>query len=157
MSITAALFLGVLGVLGVVSLVVAAAAGTDFWSDQREEQLVSAALFAVIAAGAVGFVIMDQRPWLGAAIAVVGSLVMATILFWAILPLVLGPVFAVAAVLRCAGVRGGRRRSAGSRGRLASLGPAACDVSSAHITLVPYISPSGSAMSSSRAPLGSRK
>ena len=100
LSITAALFLGVIGVLGVVSLVVAAVAGTDFWSDQREEQLVSAAFFAVIAAGAVGFLIMDQRPWLGAAIAVVGSLVMATILFWAILPLVLGLVFAVAAVLR---------------------------------------------------------
>lgn len=100
LSITAGLFLGVLGLLGVVSLVVAAAAGTDFWSDQREEQIASAVLFAVIAAGAVGFVIMDQHPWLGAAIAVVGSLVMATILFWAILPLVLGLVFAVAAVLR---------------------------------------------------------
>jgi len=57
-------------------------------------------LFAVIGAGAVGFLIMDQRPWLGAAIAVIGSLLMALILFWAVLPLVLGPVFAVVAVLR---------------------------------------------------------
>lgn len=100
MSLAAALFLGVLGVLGVVSLLIAAAAGSEFWSDERDEQLVSAVLFAVIAAGAVGFLIMDQRPWPGAALAVVGSLLMAVILFWAILPLVLGPVFAVVAVLR---------------------------------------------------------
>ena len=100
LSVTAALFLGVLGVLGVVSLLIAAATGSEFWSDEGDEQLVSAVLFAVIAAGAVGFVIMDQQPWLGAALAVVGSLVMALILFWAILPLVLGPVFAVVAVLR---------------------------------------------------------
>jgi len=100
LSLTAALFLAVLGVLGVVSLLIAAVAGTEFWSDQRDEQLISAVLFAVIGAGAVGFLIMDQRPWLGAAIAVIGSLLMALILFWAILPLVLGPVFAVVAVLR---------------------------------------------------------
>jgi ABC-type Mn2+/Zn2+ transport system permease subunit len=100
LSLTAALFLGVLGVLGVVSLLIAAVAGTEFWSDQRDEQLISAVLFAVIGAGAVGFLIMDKRPWLGAAIAVIGSLLMALILFWAILPLVLGPAFAVVAVLR---------------------------------------------------------
>ena len=100
LSVTAALFLGVLGVVGVVSLLIAAATGSDFWSDERNEQLVSAVVFAVIAAGAVGFLIMDQRPWLGAALAVVGSLLMALVLFWAILPLVLGPVFAVVAVLR---------------------------------------------------------
>jgi hypothetical protein len=100
LSVTAALFLGLLGVFGVVSLLIAAATGSEFWSDQRDEQLVSAVMFAIIATGAVGFVIMDHRPWLGAALAVVGSLLMALILFWAILPLVLGPVFAVVAVLR---------------------------------------------------------
>ena len=100
MSLTAALFLGVLGAPGVISLLIAAAAGSEFWSDERDEQLITAVLFAVIAAGAFGFLIMDQRPWLGAALAVVGSLLMALILFWAILPLVLGPVFAVVAVLR---------------------------------------------------------
>jgi uncharacterized membrane protein len=50
LSLTAALFLGVLGVLGVVSLLIAAVAGTEFWSDQRDEQLISAVLFAVIGA-----------------------------------------------------------------------------------------------------------
>jgi hypothetical protein len=100
LSLTAALFLGVLGVLGVVSLLIAAATGSDFWSDERGVQLVSAVFFAAIAAGAVGFLIMDQRPWLGAVLAVVGSMLMSLMLFWALLPLVLGPVFAVTAVLR---------------------------------------------------------
>lgn len=100
LSLTAALLLGALGVVGVVSLLIAAATGSEFWSDQRDQQLISAVVFAVIAAGAVGFLIMDQRPWLGAALAVIGSLLMALVLFWAILPLVLGPVFAVVAVLR---------------------------------------------------------
>ena len=108
LSLTAALFLGVVGIVGVVSLLIAAAAGSEFWSDERSEQLISALLFAVIAAGAVGFLIMDQRPWLGATLAVVGSLLMALILFWAILPLVLGPVFAVVAVLRARAFAAGR-------------------------------------------------
>jgi hypothetical protein len=69
-------------------------------ASNRPPKFASAVVFAVIAAGAVGFLIMDQRPWLGAALAVVGSLLMALVLFWAILPLVLGPVFAVVAVLR---------------------------------------------------------
>jgi ABC-type Mn2+/Zn2+ transport system permease subunit len=112
LSLTAALFLGVLGVLGVVSLLIAAVAGSEFWSDQRDEQLISAVLFAVVGAGAVGFLIMDRRPWLGAAMAVIGSLLMALILFWAILPLVLGPVFAVVAVLRA---RVFARRASASR------------------------------------------
>ena len=100
LSLTAALFLGVLGVVGVVSLLIAAAVGSEFWSDERADQLISAGIFAVIAAGAVGFLIMDQRPWPGAAFAVIGSLLMALVLFWAILPLALGPLFAVVAVLR---------------------------------------------------------
>ena len=113
LSLSAALFLGVLGVLGVVSLLIAAATGSEFWSDERDEQLVSAVLFALIAAGAVGFLIMDQRPWLGAALAVVGSLLMTLVLFWAILPLVLGPVFAVVAVLRARSLSTGTGASPG--------------------------------------------
>src|SRR5680860_523094 len=99
-SVAAFLVLGVLGVFGVVSLVIAAAMGSEFWSDQRSNQLIGAVFFAFMVAGAVGFLIMDRQPWPGAALAVVGSLLMALILFWAILPLVLGPVFAVVAVLR---------------------------------------------------------
>jgi hypothetical protein len=113
LSLTAALVLGGLGVLGVVSLLIAAATGSEFWSDDRTAQLVSAVVFAVIAAGAVGFLIMDQRPWLGAFLAVVGSLLMALVLFWALLPLVLGPVFAVVAVLRARAFSAGGAASQG--------------------------------------------
>jgi uncharacterized membrane protein len=114
LSLAAALFLGLLGVVGVVSLLVAAATGSEFWSDERADQLISALMFAVIAAGAVGFLIMDQRPWPGAALAVVASLLMALILFWAILPLALGPLFAVVAILRA---RAFSKGSAASPGR----------------------------------------
>ena len=100
LSLAAALALLVFGVLGFVSLVIAAAAGSDFWSDQRSDQLISAVIFAIMVAGAAGFVVMDRQPWAGAALAVVGSLAFALILWWAIVPLVLGLVFAVVAVIR---------------------------------------------------------
>ena len=61
-------------------------------------------------AGAAGFVIMDHQPWPGAALAVLGSLSFGLILWWAILPLVLGLAFAVVAVLRAR-----RFRDAGAR------------------------------------------
>jgi hypothetical protein len=100
LSLAAALTLFVLGVVGFVALVVAVAAGSDFWSDQRSDQVFSAAFFVIMIAGAAGFVVMDHQPWPGAAFAVLGSLSFALILWWAILPLVLGLVFAVVAVLR---------------------------------------------------------
>ncbi|MGZ5398354.1 MAG: hypothetical protein ACXWEI_23755 [Mycobacterium sp.] len=100
LSLAAALTLFVLGVVGFVSLVIAAAAGSDFWSDQRSNQIIGAAFFAIMIAGAAGFLVMDRQPWPGAALAVLGSLSFGFILWWAILPLVLGLVFAVVAVLR---------------------------------------------------------
>jgi uncharacterized membrane protein YhaH (DUF805 family) len=100
LSLAAAVTLFVLGVVGFVSLVIAAAAGSDFWSDQRSNQIIGAAFFAIMVAGAAGFVVMDRQPWPGAALAVLGSLSFGLILWWAILPLVLGLVFAVVAVLR---------------------------------------------------------
>jgi len=100
LSLAAALTLLVLGVVGFVSLVIAAAAGSDFWSDQRSNQIIGAAFFAIMVAGAAGFVVMDHQPWPGAVLAVLGSLSFGLILWWAILPLVLGLVFAAVAVLR---------------------------------------------------------
>ena len=100
LSLGAALTLLVLGVAGFVSLVISVATGSDFWSDQRSDQIIGAALFAIMVAGAAGFVVMDHQPWPGAAVAVLGSLSFGFILWWAILPLVLGLVFAVVAILR---------------------------------------------------------
>lgn len=113
LSLASALLLATLGVLGMVSLVIAAVAGSEFWSDERDQQLLSAMLFALMAAGAVGFLIMDQRPWFGAALAVVGGLFMTLTLFWAILPLVLGPGVAVVAVLRARTFRVGTASTSG--------------------------------------------
>jgi len=100
LSLTAAVLLGVVGVAGVLAMLIAAAVGSDFWADQRSIQFVSALFFAVVAAGAAGFLIMDRQPWLGAVLAVLGSLAFAFILWWAILPLVLGLVFTVVAIVR---------------------------------------------------------
>ena len=82
LSVFAALTLGILGVAGVVSLSVAAATGSDFWSDNPSEQLVSAVMFGFIADGAIGFLIMDRRPWLGVVLAVFGCIVFTFLLLW---------------------------------------------------------------------------
>ncbi len=100
LTATAVVVLGLCGVLGVVSLVIALAAGNEWWSDQRSEQVFGLVMFALVLGGAVGFVVMDRQLWLGTSLAVVGSLLFALILFWAILPLALGVAFAVVAVLR---------------------------------------------------------
>lgn len=100
LSLIAALVLGVLGVAGVVTLCIAAGMGSDFWSDDQSAQLISAIMFGFIADGAVGFLIMDRRPWLGVTLAVFGCLVFTYMLLWLLLPIVLGPVFAVTAINR---------------------------------------------------------
>ena len=100
LSLFAAVVLGVIGVTGVVSLCVAAAVGSDFWAADQSAQLVSAVMFGFIADGAVGFWIMDRRPWLGVTLAVFGSLVFTFLLLWTLVPIVLGPLFALTAINR---------------------------------------------------------
>jgi hypothetical protein len=100
LSVTAVWVLGFFGILGVGSIGIALIAGSEWWSDQRSEQAFGLLFFAIVLGGAVGFVIMDRQPWLGGGLAVVGSLAFAVILVWLILPVLLGLVFAVTAVLR---------------------------------------------------------
>jgi hypothetical protein len=100
LSLFAAFVLGVVGVLGVVSLCVAAATGSSFWAEDPQLQLVSAVMFGFVADGAVGFLIMDRRPWLGVVLAVFGSIVFTFILLWTLVPIVLGPLFAITAINR---------------------------------------------------------
>ena len=100
LSLTAALVLGIVGIGGVVSLCLAAAVGSDFWADTASAQLASAVMFGFIADGAVGFLIMDRRPWLGVVLAVFGSVVFTFILLWTLVAMVLGPLFAVTAINR---------------------------------------------------------
>jgi hypothetical protein len=100
LSVFAALTLGIIGVAGVVSLSIAAAVGSDFWSDNPNEQLVSAVMFGFIADGAIGFLIMDRRPWLGVVLAVFGCIVFTFLLLWTLVAMFLGPLFAVTAINR---------------------------------------------------------
>jgi hypothetical protein len=100
LSLAGFLVLGIIGFLGVVTLVIALVADQEWWSDQKNEQVFGLVIFALIALGAVGFLIMDRQVWLGASLAVLGSLVFAVMIFWAILPVFLGLLFAVVAVLR---------------------------------------------------------
>ena len=103
LSLAAAIVLAVVGVVGCVALLVSAATGSNFWSDALSDQLVGAGLFALSAVGAGGFLLMDRQPWQGGVLAVVGSLAYALLLWWAIIPLVLGLMFAVVAVVRARG------------------------------------------------------
>ena len=59
---------------------------------QRAEgdQVFGLGIFALMALGAVGFLIMDEHVGVGASLAVLGSLVFAVMIFWAILPVLLG-------------------------------------------------------------------
>jgi hypothetical protein len=59
-----------------------------------------AAGYRCTAAGAVGFYFMDRSHWGGAALAVIGGLALAVILFWAVVPIVVGIGAAVVAVMR---------------------------------------------------------
>jgi hypothetical protein len=106
LSLTAFLVLGLLGVFGVVMLVIALITNKEWWSDQTSDQVFGLGIFALMTAGAVGFLIMDQHVGLGASLAVLGSLVFAVMIFWAILPVFLGLLFAVVAVLRARALKG---------------------------------------------------
>ena len=83
-----------------VTIAAALVLGTDWWSDTRSNQVFGLVFFALVPAGAYGFMVMDQRRVLGTVLAVIGGVALATILMWAVLPIVLGLGAAVVAVLR---------------------------------------------------------
>lgn len=70
------------------------------WSDTASDNVVGLILFALAAPGAVGVALQPTRSLLGTVLTAAGGLAMALLLFWAILPLVLGPAIAVLAVVR---------------------------------------------------------
>jgi hypothetical protein len=100
---------GAVGILSVVATLVLALWGAfiitamSFW-DQAQmtqaDEVLLAVLGALMIVGTVGFVIMDRQPWLGAGLAVLGSIALAIPFFWTILPVVLGFVFSMVAVVR---------------------------------------------------------
>ena len=73
------------------------------WDDEemtQGDEVLVAILGALMIVGAVGFVIMDGQPWLGAALAILGSIALAIVVFWTVVPIILGIVFIIVAVMR---------------------------------------------------------
>ena len=99
LSMISALLLLVLGVAGMVGMA-ADAAFWNSWSNSTSDNLIAGVFFALTAAGSYGFVLMDRAPWPGAALAVLGGVAFAMVLFWAVLPIVIGLGAATVAVMR---------------------------------------------------------
>jgi hypothetical protein len=100
LSLLSAFALALIGIVGAVAMLVSIALGSDFWSDKDGDKVIALVFFVLALSGAVGFLVMDRSPWLGAALSVVGGLATAAILFWAIIPVVIGLGAAVVAVIR---------------------------------------------------------
>ncbi len=100
LSLASAVTLAVVGVVGAVAMLVGLATGSDFWSDNSSDMVIGLVFFVLTAAGGVGFYVMDRSPWAGAALAVIGGLALALVLFWALVPIVIGLGAAVVAVMR---------------------------------------------------------
>ena len=100
LSVISTVALGLLGTAGVVALVVSLVTGSDFWSDNDTDKIVGIVFFALAMLGAVGFMVMDRSPLLGATLAVVGAIALAVVMFWSIVTVVIGLGAAVVAGLR---------------------------------------------------------
>jgi hypothetical protein len=111
-SETSAVALGVIGIAGVLAMLAGLVSGSDFWSDNSSDMVIALVLFALTAAGAVGFVLEDRWPWAGAALSVVGGLALAAVLVWTVVAVIIGLGAAVVAVLRARALHGGPNHAA---------------------------------------------
>ena len=95
LSVVATLVLALWGVFVIVAMLI--------WDDEEMthgDELLVAVLGALMIVGAVGFVIMDRQPRLGVALAILGSIALAIVAFLTIVPIILGIVFSIVAVMR---------------------------------------------------------
>ena len=100
LSLASAAVLAVIGAAGAVAMVVSIIARSDFWSSSNGDKVGALVLFALSFAGAVGFLVMDRLPWVGAALAVIGGLALALVLLWTFVAIVVGLGAAVVGVMR---------------------------------------------------------
>ena len=100
LSLVSALLLALVGAAGTIALVVSLATDSTFWSDTSGNKVAGIVFFLVTLAGAAGFVVMDRNVWGGAALAVLGGLAFAVVMFWTILTLLIGLGIVAVAVLR---------------------------------------------------------
>lgn len=106
LSLVSAFLLVLIGAVGAVAMIVSLAADSSFWSDSSGDKFVALAFFLLTLAGGLGFVLMDRSPWAGAALAVVGGLALAFLMFWAVVPIIIGVGAATVAVLRARAMHG---------------------------------------------------
>ena len=99
-TVICAVGLAVLGLAGAIAMLVTLPGDSTFWSEKDSDKVAGLVCFSLSALGALGFLIMDRSRAGGAALAVVGGLAIALVLFWAVLPLILGLAAVVVAVLR---------------------------------------------------------
>jgi tryptophan-rich sensory protein len=95
LSVVATLVLALWGVFVIVAMLI--------WDDEemtQGDEVLVAVLGALMIVGAVGFVIMDRHPRLGVALAILGSIALAIVAFWTIVPIILAIVFSIVAVMR---------------------------------------------------------
>ena len=100
LTVASFFLLAVFGVAGLLWLTLDLLFGWESWSDSTGDVVIGLVMFALATLGAYGFVLMDRSPWGGAALTVVGGLAFALVLFWAVLPLVVGVGAAAVAVWR---------------------------------------------------------
>lgn len=107
LSLLSAFALALIGIVGAVAMLSSIALGSDFWSDKDGDKVFALVFLVLALFGAVGFLVMDRSPWLGAALSVVGGLATAVLLVWAIVPIVIGLGAAVVAVIRARALHNG--------------------------------------------------
>jgi hypothetical protein len=99
-TVVCALGIGLIGALLSAALLVRLVTGGTFWSDTDGDVVIGIVFGLLGVVGAIGFVVQDRMPWPGAALAILGGLGIGLVLFWALLPLVLGLAAVVVAVMR---------------------------------------------------------
>jgi hypothetical protein len=82
--------MAVIGVAGLIFLLAVIPGDSTAWSENDSDKWFGALFFALSVLGAAGFVMQDRNRGLGTALAIVGGLALGTVLFWAILPLLIG-------------------------------------------------------------------
>lgn len=108
-SLVSACLLAAIGVAGSVAMLAHLVAGAEWWSDTPSDVVISLLFFLLTLAGAAGFWVMPSHAWGGAALAVVGGLAFAFLMFWAIFPVVIGVGTSGVALLRARALHGHRQ------------------------------------------------
>lgn len=104
-TIVCAFFLFIAGTVGVFAAV------TGIWADNASDRLIFGLFGALDLLAVLGLWLQPRTPILGAILATLGGIAFVLAFFWAILPLVLGPVTVVVAIVRA--VKLSRSRSGG--------------------------------------------